>query len=131
MYKHPDIDYEPNHPVLKIINVSQTEETDENQTPGLLEVPSNGYFQGSAGGGLFGAISGMAKKAGNLAASAAGYALKKDMTQELAKRWLNYYSKVRNGAKLPKRLAKLKAESGGKIYSYDDSKEWKSYPKAK
>jgi hypothetical protein len=134
MYKHPDIDYEPNHPVLKIINVSQIEETDENLTPGLLEVPSNGYFQGSAGGGVFGALSGLAKKASNLAASAVGYALRKDMTKALAKRWLSYYTLVRNIDNYPQKMQeksrkkaaeqfkKLKKESGGKQYSYDDSK---------
>jgi len=126
MYKHPEIDYQPQHPMLKQIN----------ETSELLEAPQADFFEDSAGkGGLMGALSGMAKKVSNAGASAMGYALKKDMTQELAKSWLDYYNKTRkktwkNEANRKNRLKRLKEDSGGKIYSYDDSKDWRKYPKA-
>jgi len=108
MYKLQHEDYQPQHPML-------------------LE------FEPSAG--IRSAFSGMAKKVSNAGASAMGYALKKDMTQKLAKRWLDYYIKTRNKtwkneANKKNRLKRLKEDSGGKIYSYDDSKDWRKYPKA-
>tara|TARA_B100000945_G_C20369400_1_gene591294 strand:+ start:258 stop:764 length:507 start_codon:yes stop_codon:yes gene_type:complete len=47
MYKHTDIHYEPQHPMLKMINLSQTEEFEEEENLGFEEVES-GYFQASA-----------------------------------------------------------------------------------
>lgn len=46
MYKHTDIHYEPEHPMLKMINLSQTEEVEEEENLGFQEVQS-GYFGGS------------------------------------------------------------------------------------
>ena len=47
MYKHADIHYEPEHPMLKSIKLSQTEEFEEEENLGLEEVQS-GYFKASA-----------------------------------------------------------------------------------
>ena len=47
MYKHADIYYEPEHPMLKSIKLSQTEEFEEEENLGFQEVES-GYFQASA-----------------------------------------------------------------------------------
>lgn len=48
MYKHSDIHYEPQHPMLKSIKLSQTEEfEEEEENLGLQEVQS-GYFEASA-----------------------------------------------------------------------------------
>ena len=47
MYKHADIHYEPQHPMLKSINLSQTEEFEEEENLGFQEV-SSGYFGASA-----------------------------------------------------------------------------------
>lgn len=44
MYSHPEINYKPQHPMLKSIKSSQTEET---ENLGLEEVASSGYFGGS------------------------------------------------------------------------------------
>jgi len=113
MYKHPEINYQPQHPML-------------NQQQGYTIEEE----------GVFSSIANAAKSAANAAASAVGYALRKDVGRKLGKRWRAYYTRARAldagmiaqkdqekvKKELKAKLAELKEATGGKTLSYDDAK---------
>ena len=115
MYSHPEIKYQPQHPMLKKESTGYTIEEE----------------------GVFSIIGNAAKSAANAAASAAGYALRKDVGKKLGKRWRAYYSRARAldagqiaqnieekvRKELKAKLKELKAATGGKTLSYDDA-QW-------
>ena len=119
MYSHPEIKYQPQHPMLKKQSTEYT-------------IEEEGVFSSIAN-----AAKSAAKSAANAAASAAGYALRKDVGKKLGKRWRAYYSRARAldagqiaqnieekvRTELKAKLKELKAATGGKTLSYDDA-QW-------
>ena len=105
MYKHADIHYEPQHPMLR--NNSYYHVEDMKKWKIKLRLPK----------GVSKAINKAARGAAEKVAGAMGYAARKNMTKELGKRWVEYYKNKDKAV-----YEQLKKDSGGKIYSEPDAK---------
>jgi len=128
MYKHPEIKYQPQHPMLS----QQQGYTIEEE--GVLDSIKSGLSAASS------AIAKGAKAAMEAGANMLGKstAPKDKMTKGNAQKWYAYYTRARNIDKLPQKeqgkeeralkeeLAKLKKSTGG-IISFDDSKNIGGY----
>ena len=128
MYSHPEINYQPQHPMLN----QQRSYTIEEE--GVLDSIKGGLSS------IGGALSKGAKAVKEGLASLAGKstAPKDKQTKANAQKWYAYYTRARNIDKLPQKeqgkeeralkklLEDLKKSTGGTI-SYDDSKKIGGY----
>lgn len=131
MYKHPEINYQPQHPML---NQQRQESEYTIEEEGVLD---------SIKSGLSAASSAIAKgaraaKEGLFSLAGKSTAPKEKQTKANAQKWYTYYTRARNIDKLPQKeqgkeeralkklLEDLKKSTGGTI-SYDDSKKIGGY----
>ncbi len=131
MYKHPEINYQPQHPML---NQQRQESEYTIEDEGILD-----SIKGAASK-VGSALSSAAKSAKEGLFSLAGKstAPKEKQTKANAQKWYAYYTRARNIDKLPQKeqgkeeralkklLEDLKKSTGGTI-SYDDSKKIGGY----
>ena len=104
MYKHPEINYQPQHPMLR------NHYTVDEMGKWKIKIPVPKFISK--------AVNKAAKSvADKVATGILGYEKRENMTKELAKRWVEYYKNKDKDV-----YEQLKKDSGGKIYGPDDAK---------